>query len=288
MLVSAIIKLTVTRDAINPGPGGRQAQAWLLDQIEAHDQALVGRLHGPAGLRPYTVSSLMQPDWQMVWERAALTAGQAVCLRVTSMEAELGERLLGRILPNLPDQVNLGGLCLDVQGWTVSGVEHPWAGQSDYGKLVKAAAGQDARRARLEFASPTAFHSQTKSDVPLPIPGSVLRSWWEKWDAFAPEPLRIDPAWPRFADVCVLVNQIKRLSTRRWAFAGGERGGATGYWGEVEFGLLPERKAEEWRLLWPGSVQVLHTLAAFALYCGTGHHTTIGMGQTRKLAEVEG
>src|SRR3990172_6840295 len=27
--------------------------------------------------------------------------------------------------------------------------------------------------------------------------------------------------------------------------------------------------------------QVLRTLAEFAFYCGTGHHTTVGLGQTR-------
>ena len=35
-------------------------------------------------------------------------------------------------------------------------------------------------------------------------------------------------------------------------------------------------------LLAPADRAVVATLADFAFYCGTGHHTAMGMGQTRK------
>ena len=296
MLLSIVLTLSPLGKAIHQRPSGRAAQAWLLDQVRRLDPALAEELHAgpPAGKtadpsagpppkqRPYTVSALMDHAWRPVWERSAVPDYQPVHLRITSLSAVLSELLLEKLLPGLPDKLRLNEMTFKPLGWSVSPREHPWAGQTDFGELVRSTAQVGFNKITYDFASPTAFRSNG-SDIPLPVPGSILRSWWHKWNDFAPPGMHIDPAWPLFADACVLVSKYDHLSTRRWDFGEGGHGGATGYVGEVELSLLPPGRAREWQAVYPGSRHVLHTLSRFALYCGTGHHATLGMGQTRCL-----
>jgi hypothetical protein len=37
---------------------------------------------------------------------------------------------------------------------------------------------------------------------------------------------------------------------------------------------------------WNGAATVMQSLANFSFYCGVGHHTTIGMGQSRVLSQI--
>lgn len=282
MLISAVISLQAARDWLHRSPAGRAAQAWFLEQVSRWAPDLAAQMHAEPGLRPYTLSALMDANWQMIWERSEVPASQPVFLRLTSLSAPLSELLQEKLLPNLPGQVRLNETVFKILGWSASPDEHPWAGQHAYGDLVRITQDLGFNKLQYCFNSPTAFRSEG-SDIPLPVPGSILRSWWHKWNAFAPDAMKIDPSWPLFADACVLVSRFERLSTRRWEFADGSRGGATGFVGDVELALLPRSRAREWQAVWPGSRHVLHTLSQFALYCGTGHHTTIGMGQTRLI-----
>jgi len=77
---------------------------------------------------------------------------------------------------------------------------------------------------------------------------------------------------------------LTAVNTTHWEFAEGERGAATGFTGTVGFSLIPKSKVKkDWREYWDGSATVMQSLANFAFYCGVGHHTTIGMGQSRVL-----
>jgi hypothetical protein len=137
----------------------------------------------------------------------------------------------------------------------------------------------------LEFSSPTAFRSNGL-DICLPSPGHVFRSLWEKWNAFAPEPMQLHDLWPQFANDCILVDELTIVNTVYWEFAEGSRGSATGYTGTVGFTLIPKgRVKKEWQEYWDGASTVLQSLARYSFYCGVGHHTTIGMGQTRELGK---
>lgn len=57
--------------------------------------------------------------------------------------------------------------------------------------------------------------------------------------------------------------------------AAGKKGSVTGFTGAVEFGL--SRTAREQSQF----EQLFYALGQFAPYCGTGHKTTFGLGQTR-------
>jgi CRISPR/Cas system endoribonuclease Cas6 (RAMP superfamily) len=117
-------------------------------------------------------------------------------------------------------------------------------------------------------------------DINLPSPDQVWRSLWQRWNAFAPPELHIDPFWPEFAAHCIVVSDFLLRSTKV-TFKQGEKGAATGCTGQATYRLLPEKHCGEYALFRPGSVQVLRTLAGFAIFSGIGHHTTIGLGQSR-------
>jgi CRISPR-associated endoribonuclease Cas6 len=282
MLLSALISIAPVASGQYLEANGRFAQAWLLSEINRHAPELSAEFHMGSGLRPYTVSGLMDSSFRILHVGEEISAQTSLYLRITSMSAGLSELMIERILPGLPAEITLNQRNLRILEWTISPSKSPWAGYSDYQSLRADSQDMKSSEIRMEFASPTAFSYQGE-DISLPVPSSLLRSWWQNWNTFCPDLLKIDPAWPLFAEACVLVKSINNLHTRRWKCAESNQSIATGFVGQVSLAMLPKRRMREWILMWPTSRQVMHTLSAFAMYCGTGHHTTIGMGQTRKI-----
>ena len=155
-----------------------------------------------------------------------------------------------------------------VAGWTADTEQDGWAGSSSYAELTM----QHTLTPRppgpwinLRFASPTTFRSGG-NHVPLPIPALMLGHWLEKWNAFAP--LALHPDVRAFAEEQVVVNRYD-LHTEPVQF-----GPATiiGFLGQCS--LTVKHDDPYWR-------RIPHLLAAYSFWCGTGHKTTHGLGQTR-------
>ncbi len=257
MLVSAVIKLQAAEADEQRPDLGRATQAWFLDQAQAADPALAATLHEGNGLRPYTVAL-----------RAEQRHSQQPWLRLTALTAEVAAILEEQILPNLPNTLMLADQLFQVAGATADGTDHAWAGQTSYEALAQGhllGAEDPPPWLNLEFATPTTFRSQGKHQ-PFPLPGLVFDHWLNKWNTFAP--LSLHPDLKRFAEECVGVSRY-RLRSRVVRF-----GPATfiGFVGRCSFRAL--RRDPYW-------LRLLHTLAAYAFYCGTGHKTTMGLGQTR-------
>jgi CRISPR/Cas system endoribonuclease Cas6 (RAMP superfamily) len=124
-------------------------------------------------------------------------------------------------------------------------------------------------------------------DVCLPAPAQIFHSLWEKWNAFAPEPMHIHDFWSQFAADCIFVDELAAVNTTCWEFSEGTCGSATGFTGTVGFYLPPKSKVKkQWQEYWDGVATVMRSLADFSYYCGVGHHTTIGMGQARALGDM--
>ena len=70
-----------------------------------------------------------------------------------------------------------------------------------------------------------------------------------------------------------VIIQRHQISTAK--VPGGKRGLVTGFTGAVEFGLSKDA------FLNPEYVNLFKALGQLAPYCGTGHKTTFGLGQTR-------
>jgi CRISPR-associated endoribonuclease Cas6 len=278
MLLSLLLILTPTQPTRLNGFYGRQAQAWLLGQIARHAPEFADNLHRSNGSRPYTVSGLIVPEAGRREEDGEiwLIPKNECLLRITSMSTQLSELLLSKVVPNLPGTLRLKWSTFKILRLSK---ENGWDGQSTFEDLVRQAGERDNPSVTLEFGSPTAFRSNG-IDLTLPVADQVWRSLYWRWNTFAQQELQIDPLWPEFAGTCIVASDF-RLRSMKVTFKRGEKGAATGCTGQITYRLLPERHCGEYAAFRPGSQQVLRTLAGFALYSGVGHHTTIGLGQTR-------
>lgn len=292
MLLSILISLSPTSTVPILGPLGRPVNAWLLGLIANQQKSLAAALHDENGMKPYTVSTLINDFGQPLRTGKWLQPGESCWLRITTIDSGLSELMLRTILPNIPDRLSLYKMDFRINGWSLDPAQHPWAASSSYQDIAQRAAIQThSRQVRMEFVSPTAFHAaqsaHKNADVSLPIPTHVFRSYCQKWNTFAPVVMHVGKFWPEFVEACVMVRELTSVNTIRWVFGEGTRGIITGFTGTVGFSLLPKHQCGQWMDTWDGADNLLQTLAVFAFYCGTGHHATIGCGQTRMLPAIE-
>lgn len=282
MILSAIISINAVTPAPIFGALGRPVQAWLLNQVMRKKKLLAKKLHDENGVKPFTVSTLLDRHGRPYKSGDWLKEGQDCWLRVTTLGEELSEVLLADVMKKLPKSLTLYKMDFRIDGYTLNPREHPWAGQTTFTDIAQDSQYSNASRdVRMEFVSPTAFRANG-NDIPIPSPQQVFRSLWQKWNALCPESMQLDERWPEFASDCILVNELTAVNTVRWEFAEGTRGAATGFTGTVGFTLLPKTKVpEKWQPYWDGADVVMQSLARFAFYSGVGHHATIGMGQAR-------
>jgi len=285
MLLSAVIRLAPLQPVTLSADLGRAVHAWFLGQVRRADPALAERLHEPNAPRPFTLSSLRGMG-QAIGGKVTLTPEREYWLRVTSMEATLSCLLQEQVLPALPEEAELAGATFGLRGATCDPAEHPWAGQTTWEALTQAhllGAGRVERTLTLQFASPTTFRRTEGTsgltdgegqayrvaghNVPLPLPGLVFDSYLQRWNRFAP--VTLPPEVKRYAEECVAVSRY-HLQTVLVEFGEARE---VGFVGTCRFTALVAD---------PYWLRLLHLLAAFAFYAGTGHHTTRGMGQTRK------
>jgi CRISPR-associated endoribonuclease Cas6 len=287
MLISRLISLTAETSYPILGALGRPAQAWFLRQVTSVNPGLASALHDESGLKPYTVSTLLDDNGRPLAAGSWLQPGQECWLRITTLNEALSETLESKILKRLPERLTLYKMNFRINGVARRRAEHPWADGTSFDQIAQDSALATANGSvRLEFASPTAFRSNGL-DICVPYPGQVFRSLWAKWNEFCPEPMQVQDVWPGFAEDCIYINEVTALNSTHWTFAEGTRGDATGFHGTVGF-YLPARKSlpEKWRDFTDGAPAVMQSLARFGFYAGVGHHATIGMGQVRVLPKA--
>jgi CRISPR-associated endoribonuclease Cas6 len=122
----------------------------------------------------------------------------------------------------------------------------------------------------LTFSSPTSFRHKG-NHLPLPLPENIFHSYLRRWNYFSGQ--AIDPdSFLEWVDgyVVILRHQIQSSKV-----AAGKHGSVTGFTGSVQFGLSTGANQH------PEFIQAFLTLGNLAPYCGTGHKTTFGLGQTR-------
>lgn len=268
-LLSVVLTLRSRRTASLPANLGRASHALFLRLLDAADPGLATRLHDKEGPRPFTCSNL----WGARPSRGQVTVSpeETCSLRYTALTGELSQFWLERMLPALPEEVELDRQPFRVVSATVDQDEHLWAGTDSYQDLSAPhllAQAPILRQWTLRFASPTAFRSKGMT-VPLPLPDLVFGSLVDRWNCWSPVALSSEVR--RFASEQVAVGGY-RLQTRALPFKeGGLQIGAVGYCRYVS--LSGDRY---WRA-------VLSVLADYAFFAGVGYQTTKGMGQARRL-----
>lgn len=285
MLRSILISLTAESSYPILGTLGRPVQAWFLTQITRSNPTLASRLHDEHGLKPYTVSTLLDSHSRPLRAGFWVQPGELCWIRITSLNEELSDLIETKLIKKISNQLTIHKMNFRVDNVATKRTEHEWAGSTTYPEIAQDAALTSAEnQVRMEFVSPTAFRNNGL-DICLPASGQVFRSLWEKWNTFAPEPMQVHDLWPQFANDCILVDELSAVNSTRWDFSEGSGRTATGFTGTVGFYLAPKSKIKpQWQEAWDGANVVLQSLAKFSFYSGVGHHTTVGMGQARLLS----
>lgn len=283
---SILISLTAESSYPILGTLGRPVQAWFLGQLTRSNTALASRLHDEQGLKPYTVSTLLDSRSHPLRTGSWMEPGENCLIRLTTLTDELSHVLDTKVLRRLPNRITIHKMDFRVDDVLTRRTEHEWADETSFSDIAQdVALASSGGRVRMEFVSPTAFRSNGL-DICLPIPFQIFRSLWEKWNTFAPEPMQIHEMWPNFVNDCVFIDELTAINTTHWDFTDGMKESATGFTGTARFYLPPKPKIKkDWHGYIEGADAVMQSLAAFAFYSGVGHHTTRGMGQTRLVPE---
>lgn len=126
---------------------------------------------------------------------------------------------------------------------------------------------EPSRRFDLQFITPTAF-AQGGTNLPLPVPNLMFRSWLERWNHFAPVYLGSDELLAYLSNAVILKNH--KIQTRTWQL---HKGFVNGFVGDLTLQVF--NRAD------PLLANVAHLLVQYAVFSGTGMKTRLGMGQTQ-------
>ncbi len=228
---------------------GRAFHALVYQWLALGDYAVSTKVHDRSGPRSFTVSPLYRINGQPT-------------VYLTLLDDELWPALSQGV--SLTPTVEVIGrpLTLPANG---PQVEH-----SPYTDL--AAAARTDTRIRLRFLSPTSFRSR-EMHYPLPDPIIVYQSWLNRWNQFAPEEARINVA---LLDIVSAHVAVGRYDLRTEMVDLGRNRRMVGFVGSVQYNVIKAGKiGDEW-------LRRLNLLADYAAFCGTGHKTGQGMGQTQR------
>ncbi|MEG3881308.1 CRISPR-associated endoribonuclease Cas6 [Microcoleus sp. herbarium7] len=235
--------------------------AWFLGQVQQTDPDLSQILHGEQSEKAFTISGL-EGDLPACGKEFQLLGDRIYRWYVTGISKRVVQ-WLSQWLQNLPQEIDLRNAPLLIRSWDIAFVP------ATYQQLLTAET-PVSPNIKLSFVSPTSFRSKGHH-FPLPVPENVFHSYLRRWNNFSG--INVDQAeFLNWIDENAIITRHKLESQK---VAAGKKGMVTGFTGAVEFGL--GRSAA----LRPDFVQLFYALGRLAPYCGTGHKTTFGLGQTR-------
>lgn len=233
--------------------------AWFLDQVRSYDPELSAYLHDGESEKPFTISAL---DGELVssGRQVQLCANNSYYWYVTVLSSRVSQ-WMEQWVQNLPKELNLRNAFLQIRSCNIAHAP------TTYAELLNSEHGETVT---LKFLSPTSFRRKGHH-FPLPMPTNVFHSYLRRWNDFSG--MFVDQetflAW---VDENVLITRHQLTSMKVLA---GKKGAVTGFTGTIEFTLTKEAFKQ------PDFCKLFYALGKFAPYCGTGHKTTFGLGQTR-------
>ncbi|MCP6759989.1 MAG: CRISPR-associated endoribonuclease Cas6 [Fischerella sp. CENA71] len=233
--------------------------AWFLDQVHSFDPQLSAYLHDGESEKPFTISAF---DGEIVssGRQVQLKANTTYRWYVTALSGRVVQWLL-QWVQNLPKELNLRNASLQICSCQIA---HP---TMTYAQLLNWEYGETLT---LKFLSPTSFRRRGHH-FPLPVPTNIFHSYLRRWNDFSGMPVDQN-AFLDWVDNCVLITRCQLTTTKVLA---GKKGAVTGFTGAIEFSLTKQASQQ------PEFQQLFYALGKLAPYCGTGHKTTFGLGQTR-------
>lgn len=281
MPLSAVIQLEALKDSQLDQFTGRGVHGFWFKRWREVDPAMGDELHDSTQEAPFTLSPLMGLPRPGRGGIISLPAGTKSWFRFTALTDSLADAARSRWLNGLDNGSNIevpgeraaGEQVIPGAGWRIAAVcieegSHSFASRAVYEEMSRRHLmnSNPPRQWRLEFLTPTTFHGKS-SHLPFPLPESLVNSWLRRWQAFAP--------------VALPDEELKQWARTNLAVSA------------FNLHTLPAREGEHLRVGCVGTMTLraldtppylrgaLDLLAAYSFYCGSGSHTSQGLGQTR-------
>jgi CRISPR-associated endoribonuclease Cas6 len=232
--------------------------AWFLDQVRQQDPILSSILHDQQDEKAFTISGI-NSSGQLVGGQIQLSVGKVYTWHLNLFSQPV-VNWLREWLKNPPFTLNIRQHNLDITGIYLS------LPATTYEALYSP---PDSHSLTLSFLSPTSFRRKGYH-FPLPLPINVFQSYLRRWNSFSGKLFDAEGflAW---VDENVLITRHQLNSVK---VSAGKKGVVTGFMGAIEYTVTREGSKNQ------DYTQALFSLARFAPYCGTGHKTTFGLGET--------
>jgi CRISPR-associated endoribonuclease Cas6 len=252
---------------------GRHLHALFFSLVSHVDRELGDRFHNEKTDKAFSVSPLQvvtqrskSRDYTLQWEHPqAIPAGTSCWWRVSLLDDTLFGSLTQLWLnlnPKHPWHLGPADLHITSILGTPQSTQ-PWANACSYAQLYEQASIHD-RQISFSFATPTAFR-QGQYDTALPTRDCVFNSLlnrWNKYSGIELSNISIESIFPSFFNI-------------RTEIAADSRSKFIGCVGEIGYRILGDVDAI--------AIKQINALADFALYCGVGRKTPMGMGMLRRL-----
>ncbi|MEH2135308.1 CRISPR-associated endoribonuclease Cas6 [Nostoc sp.] len=235
--------------------------AWFLDQVRQLNPELSAYLHDGESEKPFNISAL---SGQLLasGRQLQLEAKQIYRWHVNALSPRVVQ-FLKQWLTELPQILDLRDALLQIKQVSIV---HPSA---TYAQLLQLSP-EKPSNVNFSFVSPTSFRRKGHH-FPLPVPVNLFHSYLRRWNDFSGMPIEPEP-FLDWIDEGVIIHQHRLESMK---VAAGKRGSVTGFTGVMSCGLSKSALANS------EFTRLFYALARLAPYCGTGHKTTFGLGQTR-------
>ncbi|WP_421658907.1 CRISPR-associated endoribonuclease Cas6 [Leptothermofonsia sp. ETS-13] len=259
-LVSLQLSLQPHQELVVPPHYSTELHSWFLDQVRRIDSGLSTYLHDGQSEKPFTISQLQGPI-QSQGRSLKLMADSSYHWNITALSNPV-VKWMNQWLQSLPNEIHLRNGSFKITDWNFA---YP---PTTYAQLAETSIPEQPS-ITLSFLTPTSFRRKG-NHLPLPMPVNVFHSYLCHWSKFSGEEIDQDD----FLDwvdefVIILRHQIQSAKV-----IAGKSGSVTGFTGSVQFGLSSRAKEDR------DYVELWLALGQFAPYCGTGHKTTFGLGQT--------
>ena len=270
---SLILNLTPTSPIYPQFLTGRHFHALFFSLVSHVDPELGTYLHNEKTEKAFTLSPLQiktqtskNRGYTLQWEhQEPILAGTPCWWRISLLDDTLFGKLTQLWLNLNPDHPwHLGSADLHIT--SILGTPqstHPWANACSYAELYEKASDSD-RQISLAFATPAAFR-QGNYDTALPTRDCVFNSLlnrWHKYSGIELSDMAIDSIFPSFFNIRTEVTADSRSKF-------------IGCVGEISYRIMGDIDQVK--------IKQINALANFALYCGVGRKTPMGMGMTRRL-----
>lgn len=249
----------------------RSLQAALLRRIELVNPELSAKLHdAPSGAssseKPWTISTLAG-NFQKNRGRLISPAGEKYQVRITALNADLILALQAAFDNAHP--LGTEPLILEDVSFTVLSEQCRWDSLSSYASIVSRS--RPVRDIILRFDSPAGFRPQSKTSA-LPEPNRCILGYLHKWNSFSELAMQTEPLLEYVKEHIIIDGiELKLKSVNYGTYL------QSGWVGSVKWTADGET---------PFLLRMVNALVDFAFYCGTGAKTTMGMGQTRRIAHA--